>query len=380
MSLTMSPVAPTVAVPEERPLKIGMVAPPWFDLPPKGYGGTEAVVAALVDQLVARGHEVTLIASGRPGTRAQHYVKVYEKAPSQLLGSSIMPELVLAAQAGRALKELDLDIVHDNSAAGPLLAAGRDEPTVVTMHGPVSGDNGDYYRRLGSTIQLVAISRAQMRQAPDLNWVGCVPNGIDVSSFPFRRTKEDWVLWIGRFCPDKAPHLAIEAARRAGRKIVLAGKLSEPPEKKYFDEVVRPMLGPDVQYVGQADAELKRELYSKAACLVFPIQWEEPFGMVMAESLACGTPVVATPRGSVPEVVRDGTTGFVTRGLDAFARAINKVDQIDPAACRRDAERRFDLSVMAAGYEHVYRNLLEGRRSIRPLASAGALASTARAA
>ncbi|SER77795.1 Glycosyltransferase involved in cell wall bisynthesis [Propionibacterium cyclohexanicum] len=367
MSLTMTPDAPAAARPQEDPLKIGMIAPPWFELPPKGYGGTEAVVAALVDQLVARGHEVTLIASGAPGTKAQHYVRVHDEPPSELLGSSVMPELVLAAEAGRALRELDLDVVHDNSAAGPLLAAGRHEPTVVTMHGPVSGDNGDYYRRLGTSIELVAISRAQMRQAPGLNWAGCVPNGIDVKSFPFRAHKEDWVLWIGRFCADKAPHLAIEAARRAGRPIVLAGKLSEPPEKEYFDQYVRPMLGPDVHYVGVADAALKRELYSKAACLVFPIQWEEPFGMVMAEALACGTPVVATPRGSVPEIVRDGTTGFIARGIDAFAQAINRVEEIDPAACRRDAEQRFDLPVMAAGYERVYRMLVAGRRTIATL-------------
>src|SRR5699024_9534728 len=160
-------------------------APPWYSIPPKGYGGTEAVVAALVDQLVHRGHHVTLIASGEPGTLAQEYIQVYEEPPSHLLGSDIMPELVNAAAAQAALNDLDLDVIHDNSAAGPAAASGRRAPTVVTMHGPVAGNNGDYYRRLGSSIELVAISDAQRRQAPDLPWSGMVHNAIDVDSFPF---------------------------------------------------------------------------------------------------------------------------------------------------------------------------------------------------
>lgn len=352
---------------EQRPLRIGMVAPPWFELPPRGYGGTEAVVASLVDQLVDRGHEVTLVASGEPRTRAQRHIRVYDEPPSHLLGSSVMPELVLAAEAGAALEGLELDVVHDNSAAGPLLARGREIPTVATMHGPVSGDNGDYFRRLGSTIDLVAISHAQRHQAPGLNWVGTVHNAIDVPSFPFRDSKSDVALWIGRFSPDKGAHLAIEAARRAGRRILLAGKLSEAPERAYFDSEVRPLLGSDAEYIGEADAALKRELFAMASCLLFPIQWEEPFGMVMAEALACGTPVVATPRGSVPEIVRHGETGFVVDGIDALADAVQRASEIDPAACRRDAEQRFDLPVMAAGYERVYRMLVEGSESIRTL-------------
>ena len=355
-----------------RPLRIGMIAPPWFELPPRGYGGTEAVVAALVDQLVARGHEVTLVASGERRTRAQRHVRVYDEPPSHLLGSSVMPEVVLAAEAARSLDERELDIVHDNSAAGPLLARSRAIPTLVTMHGPVTGDNGDYYRRLGSSVDLVAISDAQRRQAPDLNWVGTVHNAIDVPSFPFRPDKEDHVLWIGRFSPDKGAHLAIEAARRAGRRIVLAGKLNETAEREYFADAVRPLLGRDAEYVGEADASVKRELFASAACLVFPIQWEEPFGMVMAEALACGTPVVATPRGSVPEIVRHGETGFVVDGLDALAQAIQRAGDLDPAACRRDAETRFDLPVMAEGYERVYRVLAEGSETIRSLTAAAA--------
>lgn len=352
----------------DAPLRIGMIAPPWYTVPPRGYGGTEAVVAALVDQLVARGHHVTLVAAGPPGTAAQRYVAVFDEPPSDLLGRDIGPELVCAAEAQRVLSELDLDLVHDHCSAGPLAASGRSCPTVVTMHGQVHGHNGDYYRRLGRTVQMVAISRAQRRQAPDLNWVATVMNAVDVGSFPYRSQKSDELLWLGRFSPDKGAHLALEVARRAGRRIVLAGKLNEPGEKSYFEDQVRPLLGPKADYVGEADATLKRELFASAAALVFPIQWEEPFGMVLAESLACGTPVVATPRGSVPEIVRHGRTGFLANDLDALVAAVHRVSEIDPAACRADAESRFDLPVMARGYEACYRRVLSGR----PVASHGA--------
>ncbi|MCC2592934.1 glycosyltransferase family 4 protein [Tessaracoccus sp. OS52] len=347
------PVQPVV-----KSLRIGMVAPPWYSIPPKGYGGIEVVVGSLVDQLVKLGHHVTLVASGEPGTSAQGFVQIYEEPPSHLLGSDVMPELVNAAKTQLALADLELDVIHDHSAAGPLSATARRCPTVVTMHGPVAGTNGEYYRSLGRTIQLVAISGAQRRQARDMNWVGTVHNAVDVASFPFKAEKSDHVLWLGRFSPDKGAHLAIETARRAGRRIILAGKLNETAEREYFDEVIEPLLGPGVEYVGEADAAMKRELFADAACLLFPIQWEEPFGMVMAEALACGTPVVATPRGSVPEIVRPGRTGFIAEDLDGLVQALQRISEIDPAACRADAEARFDLPVMAHGYERVYRRVL----------------------
>lgn len=345
-------------MPVSRPLRVGVVAPPWYAVPPPGYGGTEAVVAAIVDQLVSRGHHVSLVAAGEPGTKAQRFLRSYEEPPSHLLGASVLPELIQAAEAQRVLDELDLDVIHDHSAAGPLLAVGRRCPTVVTMHGPVADDNGEYHRRLGTRINLVAISDAQRRIAPDLNWVATVHNAVDVASFPFSAEKGDDVLWIGRFCPDKGAHIAIDVARRAGRRIVLAGKLNEDAERTYFEDAIRPLLGPDVDYVGEADAALKRELYAKASCLLFPIQWDEPFGMVMAEALACGTPVISTPRGSVPEIVRHGETGFVCSSVEELVAAVRASDTLDPAACRRDAEARFDLPVMGARYETVYRQVI----------------------
>jgi glycosyltransferase involved in cell wall biosynthesis len=365
MSLTASP-SPTA-------LRIAVVAPPWFELPPRGYGGTEAVVAGLVDRLVDRGHEVTLVASGEHRTRAQHFVPIYDEAPSELLGNP-MPEVQTAAVAARALTDLDVDLVHDHSLAGPLLARTRTAPTVVTLHGPATGPNGHYFEALGDSVDIVAISAAQQRLNPRLNWAGAVHNGIDVASFPFVEQKDEYVLWLGRFSPDKGAHLAIDAARAVGRRIVLAGKLNEPEERTYFDQAVRPRLGRrggvEAEYVGEADAALKRELFSRAACLAFPIQWEEPFGMVMVEALACGTPVAAIGRGSVPEVLEHGVTGWVVDDADAFPGALERATGLDPATCRRSAEERFDLSVMAAGYERVFGLLVEGTRGLRDLPTA----------
>ncbi|OCG74360.1 glycosyltransferase family 4 protein [Microbacterium sediminis] len=353
--------APGADASPRTPLRIGMVAPPWFALPPAGYGGTEAVVAGLVDALVARGHEVVLVGAGTNGTRAQEFHAAYDAPPTARLGEPV-PEAIAAAFARRALEEAGVDIVHDNTLCGPLLAGGRAAPTVVTMHGPVAGENGRYHELLGRSVSVVAISDAQRRANPRINWCGTVHNAIDVASFPLRERKDDLLLWIGRFSPDKAPHLAIDAARAAGRRIVLAGKLNERAEHAYFDAEVRPRLGRDAEYVGEADAALKRELFAAARALVFPIQWEEPFGMVMVEAMACGTPVVATRRGSVPEVVAHGHTGVVVdpdAGPRELAAAIAAAEELDPRECRRHAEQRFDLAVMAEGYERVYRSLLE---------------------
>ncbi|WP_432495604.1 glycosyltransferase family 4 protein [Kineococcus auxinigenes] len=368
MTVPETPTIPRPARPPRDALRIAVVAPPWFELPPRGYGGIESVVADLVDSLAERGHEVTLVGAGRHRTRAARFVQVFDEPPSERLGTPA-PEVIHAAAAGAALADLDVDVVHDHSLAGPLLARGRRVPTVVTMHGPVDGEQGEYFTRLGDSVDVVAISDAQRRLNPGINWVGRVHNAIDVSSFPFRERKDDHVLWLGRFSPDKGPHLAIDAARAAGLRIVLAGKRSEPGEKEFFEREVRPRLGRDAEYVGEADAALKRELLAGARALAFPIQWEEPFGMVMIEAMACGTPVVALPRGSVPEVVDHGRSGLVVHDLADFPAALSLAAELDPAVCRRHAEQNFDLPVMAAGYERLFRTIVEGERSVRAITS-----------
>jgi glycosyltransferase involved in cell wall biosynthesis len=336
-------------------LRIGMLAPPWYELPPSGYGGIEAMVYWLVQGLVGRGHDLTVISAGENRTAARSR-RTYSDAPSARLGQAL-PEVVHAAIARRHLNGLELDVVHDHSLAGPLTSGERKVSTVVTAHGPVEDELGAFYRSLGPEAGLVAISAYQRELAPDLHWVGTVPNAIPVDEYPMRADKEDFCLFLGRVNAEKAPDLAIQVAREAGRRIVLAAKCTEPEEQAYFDERVRPLLGPDAEWFGQADTQEKQDLLARARCLVFPIQWNEPFGIVMVEAMACGTPVVALRRGSVPEVVLDGVTGFVRDDLDELPDAIDRVGELDPEACRRHVAEHFDLPVMVDGYEAVYRRL-----------------------
>lgn len=340
-----------------RPMRIAMIAPPWFTVPPQGYGGVENVCADLVDGLVARGHEVSLIGAGQPGTQAGRFVATYAEPPSGRLGEPL-PEVLHSAAAAQVLDGLDVDVVHDHTLAGPLLARGRRMPTVVTMHGPVADEPGEYYRLLARTVDLVAISQAQRRAAPDLSWLGTVHNAVDVDSFPFRAEKDDMLLFLGRMHPDKGVHLAIDAARRAGLPIVVAGKCTEPLEREYFRTHVEPRLGPDVTIFGPADATQKRDLLSRAAALVFPILWDEPFGMVMIEAMACGTPVVALRRGSVSEVVVDGVTGVICDDLEELPAAITAARRLAPADCREHVRTRFDVDTMVRGYESLYREAI----------------------
>lgn len=340
-----------------RALRIAMVAPPYYTVPPEGYGGTEAVVAGLVDRLVSRGHHVTLFAAGARGTTAQEFVRTSAHTQPGRLGEAI-PEVVNAARVHGLLRGRTVDIVHDHTIAGPLTAPGRARPTLVTVHSATT-ELAEAYRHLGTAVELVAISHAQRASEPGLNWVGTVHNGIDVQSFPYRDHKDDYVLFLGRFHPQKAPHLAIEAARRAGVRIILAGKRTEPVEQEYYRAKVAPLLGRDAVDVGIADGVLKRRLLAGARCLVFPIRWPEPFGLVMVEAMACGTPVVALSNGSAPEVVAHGRTGFVVERPEQLARAICDCERLEPSDCRRRVSEHFSLDAMAAGYERVYRRVLD---------------------
>jgi len=242
---------------------------------------------------------------------------------------------------------------------GPALARETQFPRVVTSHGPADGDWGDYLAAAGPELRLVAISKAQTRLAPDLPWRAVVHNALDATAVPCHQDKEDYVVWLGRLSPDKAAHLAIDVAREAGRRIVVAGKCSEPDEKDYFEKEVRPRLAADAKYVEELDAAGKYDLLGRAAAFVFPLQWEEPFGMVLVEAMACGTPVLSLRRGAVPEVVVDGETGYVREEAGQLVAALRELDSIDPAACRRHVEENFSPERMVTGYEQVYRDCIE---------------------
>jgi glycosyltransferase involved in cell wall biosynthesis len=266
---------------------------------------------------------------------------------------------MLAADGG-------VDVVHDHTLAGPLNAASfaaMGIPTVVTVHGPVNEEVHRYYRLVGADGHLVAISRRQRELAPGLNWVATVYNALRLEEWPYRVRKENYALFLGRYHPDKAPHLALDAAHAAGVPLILAGKCAEAIEREYFDREIRPRLTPDDHAFGVADARQKRALLAGASCLQFPVCWEEPFGMVMIEAMACGTPVVALRAGSVPEVVAHGRTGLICDHLEELPQAVHKAQSLDPAACRDHVARRFDAAIMAGGYETAYRTAMRRLRS-----------------
>ncbi|MCF6733674.1 glycosyltransferase family 4 protein [Blastococcus sp. KM273129] len=345
------------------PLRVALVAPPYFEVPPGGYGGVEAVVADLADALAAQGHHVTLLGAGRSTTRAE-FVPLWPEPVPQRLGEPT-PEIVHAAAARNALLQLadagELDVVHDHTLAGPLNAAvlrRRGIPTVLTVHGPVDADMHRYYRDLGADVGLIGISHRQRELAPDLNWLGVVHNALRPEDWPFRAEKGDYALFLGRFHPQKAPHLALDAAHAAGVPLVLAGKCSEPVEQEYFDREVRPRLRSSDRLMGVADAKTKRELLAHARCLLFPIQWEEPFGMVMIEAMVCGTPVVALRGGAVAEVVTDGVTGLVCDHPDQLPAALAAVTGLNPHDCRASVIERFSADRMAEGYVAAYRQAI----------------------
>jgi glycosyltransferase involved in cell wall biosynthesis len=337
-------------------LRVAVVAPPWFTIPPDGYGGIEAMVHWLVEGLVARGHQVTLIGAGDCRTSAS-FLQTYEEPPVARMGTPF-PEIVHALQVDEHLEALDVDVVHDHSMGGPLTARARRTPTVLTAHGPVVGELGECYRLLSRHHPMVAISESQRAKGPHLPWAATVYNAIPVDEYPFETDKDDFVLFLGRISPEKGPDLAIKAARAAGRRIVVAAKCNEPAEHAYFEAKVRPLLGPDAEWYGHATTEEKKKLLARAGALVFPIQWDEPFGIVMVEAMACGTPVVALRAGSVPEVVVDGLTGYICDRPEELPTAIQRVDALDPKACRQRIADCFDVPDMVDGYEAVYRRAI----------------------
>jgi glycosyltransferase involved in cell wall biosynthesis len=340
---------------DAAPLRIAQIAPCWLSVPPKGYGGIEAMVARLADGLVDRGHDVTLFASG-DSTTTGDLDSVYDEAPG-MAEAVDKPYLEFPHILNAYERAGEFDVVHDHTfPVGPSIGTKVADAAVVhTVHGPPTHPSArPTYGALGDRVHLVAISDYQRQATPEVTYTATVHNGVAVEEHPFLAEKDDYLLFIGRMCNDKGAHLAVEAATRAGRPLVMAGKMAEPAEKAYWDEKVKPLLTDDVEYIGEADEPTKFDLFSRAACTLMPIQWPEPFGLVMVESMACGTPVVALRNGSVPEIVEDGVTGFVVDELDDFVRAIDDVGSIDASDCRRVAEERFSIDAMVSGYERVY--------------------------
>lgn len=339
-------------------MRIAMVAPVWIPIPPDGYGGIERVLKLLVDELAARGEEVTLFAAGTCRTRARQRI-LLDDAPTSHLGETLYD----AFHVGQAYREVlagGYDIVHDHAGfLGPAFAALLPVPVVHTLHGPFTRETAMFYAAFRDDCYYVAISRRQMESCPGLNYMGMVPNAVDTEEHRHLGGKEDYLVCVGRICEAKGTEQAVRLALQAGRRILIAGKIDPGRDREYFEARVRPLLdGGRAAYLGEVSQEEKVRLLSAARAFLFPIQWEEPFGLVMAESLACGTPVLATRMGAAGEVVEHGVTGFLADSPQGLLRYIGRVDELDPRTCRRRAEERFSPAVMAAAYADIYRRVI----------------------
>ena len=301
---------------------------------------------------------MTLFASGDSHTKAT-LAAVYETAPSEQIGRAL-PELRHALACYERAD--DFDVINDHS--GPLAAAlGAVVRTAVvhTVHGPLDGEPGLLYEqltRVAPGVGLVSLSLNQRRPKPDLNWVANCPNALDLQLYPAKPHRGEYLLFLGRMSPDKGAHRAIAVAMETGLPLKLAGKRSEPREREYFRELIEPHLVDGIEYLGEVTHGHKVELLQNARATLFPIEWEEPFGLVMIESMACGTPVIATRFGAVPEVIEDRRSGIIVDDYREMPAALEAADRLDPLECRRYVEERFAPERMVEDYVSAYRAVI----------------------
>jgi glycosyltransferase involved in cell wall biosynthesis len=345
-------------------MRIAVIAPPWAPVPPQLYGGIELIVDRLARGYQTAGHEVLLYTTG-DSTSLVPMAWALPHSEGNRIGSAVV-ELrhVMHAYEGVA----GYDIVHDHTVMGPVYAEKYPDLRVVTtIHGPFNDELTDIYQRMAARVPIIAISHAQRRHVPQVPIARVIHHGLDAADFPYGSGEGGYLLFLGRMAPEKGAHRAMEAAYKAGVPLLMAAKMREPWEFDYFDVYVKPYLNQDIQYLGEVPHEEKLQLLAGARALLNPIMWAEPFGLVMIEALACGTPVLTFPEGAAPEIVEDGTTGFLCHDVADMAEAITRIDRLDRAACRRAVEGYFSTERMAAEHLALFEDLLGGpRRAVSP--------------
>ena len=343
-------------------MRIAQICPPWIAVPPKGYGGIEWVVSLLADGLATAGHDVTLFAAGDSETNAR-----LESIFGEAAGSAQINDIMLdATHTMFSLRDAAsrFDILHVHSPFSALAAAAEmSVPAVHTLHGSFTPEMSRLYAQVADRAWFMAISEAQRRTNELLRYAGVVYNGIDVGRYPFAAEKDDYLLFLGRAAPEKGWRRAVETARLTGRPLISAVKIAHPTEHLEWEKSIEPILPEGSKVLGEISHEEKADLLAHAQAVLFPIDWDEPFGLVMTESMACGTPVIASRRGSVPEVIADGETGWIVE-VDRFAEEaadrLELLGTIDPAACRDRVWRLFSKEAMVSGYERVFAEIVAG--------------------
>jgi glycosyltransferase involved in cell wall biosynthesis len=336
-------------------MRIGLVVTPWIPIPPTGYGGIERVVDSLARGFMAAGHDVLLAAASDSTCPAPLVPGMRPAEPAQL-GFSLS-ELSHVIRAYEGLQ--DVDIIHDHTLAGPLVARrGSGAPVVTTIHGPLVPASADLYRAMAADTAIIAISRDQASRVPDVPITKVIHHGMDVAAVPVGSGQGGYVCFVGRMCPDKGVVEAIRIARQAGIPLRLAAKMREPEEIEYFRSVVEPLLGINEEFLGELVDTEKYQLMGEAMAFLNPIQWSEPFGLVMIEALSTGTPVVGTPIGSAPEIVDHSRTGFLAP-TDELHRFLPLAESLDRSHCRDRALRLFSTERMVGNHLDLYTKLVE---------------------
>lgn len=340
-------------------MKIAQIAPIAERVPPKKYGGTERVVWALTEELIRRGHDVTLFASGDSETSAK-LESVYPRALREaklkdIYGSNHLTMLHL----GQAYEVQDeFDIIHDHLAPLSMPTANlASTPVVVTMHGPFNSENRKLFELLRAP-HIVTVSQAQLYPLPNINHVATVHHGLPMKDYPFSEEHDGYLLYVGRISIEKGVHYAVDVAQALDMPLILAAKV-EGHDRAYFKEYIEPRLSDRIRWVGEVDEEERNKLMSRARAFLHPVVFREPFGLTLIEAMACGCPVIAFNRGAIPEIIKTGVTGYVVEDVEGMMDALSNIDSIDRAACRAHALEQFSVERMADGYEAVYKRLLD---------------------
>ena len=342
-------------------MKIAMLSPLSWRTPPRHYGPWENIVSLLTEQLVSMGIEVTLFASGDSIT-AGKLVSVCARPYSE--DPTIDPKVWECLHIAELFKRADeFDLIHNHYDFLPLSYSGfTDTPVVTTIHGFSSSAILPVYKKYNDSTHYVAISKAD--KSAELDYIATVHHGINLEQFTFVEEKGDYLLFLGRIHPDKGVHDAIEVARKTGKRLIIAGIVQD---EVYFSEQVEPFIdGSKVEYIGSVGPEKRQQILGGALAMLHLIHFDEPFGLSVVESMACGTPVIAYDRGSMPELIQNDTTGFIVNDLDAAVQAVGKINTLDRRACRDDVEKRFTSQRMAHKYVEVYHRILEDRENYRP--------------
>lgn len=340
-------------------MNIAQVAPLTEPVPPDTYGGTERIVSYLTEELVCQGHHVTLFACADSVTSAELVPCAERPLRSETDATpawALVHSLLQIEEVSRRAHEFDIIHFHMDYLHSAL-SRHKGWNTLTTLHGRLDLPEVTRFYREFNEQPLVSISNSQRRPMPPVNWAGTVYHGLPDDLYAYHGAPDDYVVFLGRFAPEKRPDRAIEIARRAGIKLKLAAKVDRVDEL-YFNEEIRPLLvGPYAEYIGEIGDVEKKDLLSRARALLFPIDWPEPFGLVMIEAMACGTPVVAYRCGSVPEVIEEGVSGYIVDSVEDAVTALKKIDAIPRAGVRTEFERRFSAQRMASNYVEIYRKL-----------------------